>query len=132
MIKDKLTTFANNIAATSAGIFGDVIDLEKSGLDIGAGEPVYLVATATTAITGGPATLSLVTSDNDDLSGGIALISVSITTAPAGATFIAMPLPIADYKRYIGISIGGTPLTAGNLDISLALDVPNSKAYPRG
>lgn len=130
MIKDALTDLVDNLPATASGALGNVIDLKKSGIDIGAGQPVYAVVTASTAVSGGPANLILATSDNEDMSDPTNVLTVPVTDGEAGSVYAAVSLPVGDYKRYLGV-VMEAGLSSGNLNVSLVLDVPNMKTYEK-
>lgn len=152
MILDELTEFADAVSvAAGAGtaLIGDQIDLGAASLDIGAGEPVYLVIqTDTEIITGGSAgTIQFfLASDSTaaiatDGSASIHLASPVLVTDDAaansdklnaGGVILAVPLPAdATYERYLGIlaTIATTTVTAGKINAFLTTDVSRWKAY---
>ena len=92
-------------------IVGDVIDRKATGstlLDLGSGEPVYLVIQVTTAYSGGTSaqfqlssdsTADLATARINHLNTG----AVAVASLTAGTTFsYALPMEVT-YKRYVGI-----------------------------
>jgi hypothetical protein len=152
MILDELTEFADAVSvAAGAGtaLIGDQIDLSAAGLDIGAGEPVYLVIqTDTEIITGGSAgTIQFFLASDSaaaiatDGSASIHLASPVFVTDDAaansdklnaGGVILAVPLPAdTTYERYLGIlaTIATTTVTAGKINAFLTTDVSRWKAY---
>jgi hypothetical protein len=139
MLIDTRTQFAENAAFDGgAGTVkhGDAIDLSVAPTDQGEGYPLFFVASiGTTAGAGGTSlAVNLVTADNEALdSNPVTLLSTpAIATASltAGARLIAVPLPKATYKRWLGVTITrvGT-LSAGTLRTFLVQDPPNWRAY---
>ena len=155
MYVDTQTTFSDSQAVTSTAISTNVIDLVSLGLgggtntalntvqDIGNGQPIYLVVqTAVTCTdTGSDATLTVTL--ESDTAAGLASSPVVhyssgalafATYATAGTQFIAIALPMADYKRYMGLrfTVASGPLTAGAFDAFLTTDVQRTKGYKSG
>lgn len=152
MYVDSQTTFSDSQAVTSTAISTNVMDLVSLGLgggtnvalntvsDIGNGQPIYLVVqTAVTATdTGSDATLT-VTLESDTAAGLSSSPTVHYSSgalafasfATAGTQFIAIALPMGDYKRYLGLrfTVASGPLTAGAFDAFLTTDVQRVKAY---
>ena len=149
MILDNNLEFAD---ATSVGTpnnttvnVGDVIDLGTSGVDAGAGEPVYLVIQVTTAIASGGAAVTrfLLSSDAGatlslDNSQTIHYESDEFTPAELVAGFsIVVPLPADSqgYERYLGFQIretAGQALNAGNVNAFLTRNARTWKSYAQG
>lgn len=140
---DLRTQFA---AATSIAhaqgevILGDVIPLDTSGMNLGqAMTPVYLVISVDTTMdsAGGAATVlfKLMSHSTSTITSGTAhFTSAAFTEAQAiaGAVLCCIPLPLAEYGSYLGVSytIGGETSTAGKVNAYLTLDPPNGwKAY---
>lgn len=131
-----------NTGAAGTYLLGDQIDLGSVQRDVGAGEPVYVVATVdTTATSGGSATLTLkISSDSTasistDGSATDHLISRTFPVASltAGTVIMAVPLPQegAAYERYLGVlqTTGTAAFTAGKINVFLTSDVNKIKAY---
>ena len=154
MLLDEYNEFADATSVTgNAGtaLIGDVINLKAAGLDVGNGEPIYVVVNVDTEIiTGGNAgTIQFfVASDAQaaiatDGSATIHASSPSIVTdgtdangalCKAGAYPIFAALPIGSYEQYLGIlcTIGTTAVTAGKINAFLTRDPKSWKAYPDG
>lgn len=120
MIIDKTLQVSTAQAFTATAASTDVVDL-TSVRDVGAGEPLYMVAVAKTAMTGTSPTLSLAieTDDNSARSSPVALATSRSYTALAIGDRIVLPLPPgAPYERYLGVraTLGGTS-PAVTLDI---------------
>lgn len=151
MILDERNEFAaatSVAAAAGTALIGDVIDLGAGVIDIGNGEPMYLVIhTETEIITGGTAgTLEFrLVSDAQaaiatDGTATVHLISASFVTDDsaansaalnAGGTIMAVALPLGTYERYLGILAitGTTTTTAGKINAFLTHDVAKWIAY---
>lgn len=151
MYIDSQELFSDAQAVTSTAISSNVLDLNPSaaGLagnvqDIGVGhDATYLVVeTVTTATdTGSDATLT-VTLESDSTanlatapvvhysSGALAFAAF----ATAGTILVQIPLPLGDYKRYLGIryTVASGPLTAGAFTAFLTSDVQRYKYYASG
>lgn len=142
MYIDKQNEFSDAQAVTASAISANVIDLAESPVDIGAGEPVYLVVETQTAATdaSSDATLAvtLESSDAADLSGSTVHFSTGALAfaafSPAGSRLAIVALPIAEYKRYLGVryTVASGPLTAGKFDAFLTTDVSKYRPYPIG
>lgn len=140
MLIDTRSTFAWEEAVDGgAGTvkLGEVMDLEVEA-NQGEGYPLYLVVVVSTAVAGGTSiAVNLVTADNAALSSGeetlLSTPAVAVADLTAGAQVIAVALPKADFKRYLGITITrvGT-VTAGALSAFLVQDPPAWRAYPEG
>lgn len=152
MFVDTQTELSDAQAVTATAISTNVIDLQaalgggtniangNTLLDIGQGEDVYLVVnTAVTATdTGSDATLtvSLETATDAGLTTG-AVVHFSTAAlafasfATAGTQLVAIKLPAADYKRYLGVryTVAAGPLTAGAFDAFLTKDIQRAKIY---
>lgn len=152
MFVDTQTELSDAQAVTATAISTNVIDLQaalgggtniaggNTLLDIGQGENVYLVVnTAVTATdTGSDATLtvSLETATDAGLTTG-AVVHFSTAAlafasfATAGTQLVAIKLPAADYKRYLGVryTVAAGPLTAGAFDAFLTKDIQRAKIY---
>lgn len=148
MIRDARTTFGApvllNTGLAGSYFIGDVIDLTTTGRDVGAGEGVgdifVYVAVAAAATSGGAATLQvqLVTSDDANLSTPTVIASsasaIPLASLTNGAVLLAVRLPSAVYKRYIGIqqTTGTAAFTGGSVYAYLAEDVNAIRFYPQG
>lgn len=145
---DNLNEFCDatalNTGAAASYLIGDQVDLGAAVVDIGAGEPLYFVVQADTAITSAatgtlqfhlasdaaaamtPATASKhVSSAVFDSAAGIA----------AGTVLMAVAVPMAGnvpYERYLGVvqTSGTAAVTAGSVSAFLTKDVSKFKAYP--
>lgn len=144
MIMDEFNEFCDatalNTGAAGTYLVGDVIDLGVDGLNLGAGEDLFLVARVdTTATSGGSATLNLKlasdaqaaiatdgTATEHAASGEIAVASLT-----AGTDILVTRLPAGTYERYLGIlQVTGTAaFTAGKIDAFLTKDINAWKAY---
>jgi len=146
MIRDARLTFGAPVTvptaiATTAPV-GDVIDLTTTGRDIGAGEGVgdlFLVIMVSTAFTsGGAATVqfNLITSDAPTMTSPTIVTGTQafpIASLGAGAQLLAIRLPAAVYKRYLGLQqvTATAALTAGAISAFFAEDVPAIRFYPQ-
>jgi hypothetical protein len=145
MILDKLTTFCSatalNTGAAGTYLLGDVIDLKASGLNLGVGDPLWLVIQVTTAATSaGSATATFkLASDAQaaiatDGSASVHIVSDTIAVAnlTAGKAVLAVALPRGRYERYLGLlQVTGTAaFTAGAINAFLTFDPPDWAAYP--
>lgn len=140
MLIDTRTTFAyeEDVDGTAGTVkLGKAIDLEVLA-DQGEGYPLYFVALVSTAAAGGTSiAVNLVTADNAALdSNPVTLLStpaIAIATLVAGYRIIAVAIPKASYKRYLGMTITrvGT-VTAGAISGFLVQDPPAWRAYAEG
>jgi len=137
MILDDRLEFAD---ATSVGTpnnttvnCGDIVNTSVVR-DVGAGQPLYLVVTVDTAITGTTSTVAfLLVSDSTTTiaTDGTATKHIE-TDAIAEASLVAgytmvVPLPSVNpaYEQYLGFQVketSGNVLTAGNVNAFLTLD----------
>lgn len=150
MIIDDRTEFADATALNTgaAGTYnvGDVVDLQGQAIgtanltrDLGSHDPVYLVVrVATTATSGGAATLQvrLVSDDSATPSTTTATVhytsaAIALASLTAGATVCVTPLPSGSYERYMGIQqiTGTAAFTAGAIDAFLTDDPNLWRAY---
>jgi hypothetical protein len=156
VILDTQLEFSDAQAVTATAISTNVYDLFTEGLgatttgvtpntrlDIGAGEPVWLiVSTAVTATdTGSDATLvvSLETADNAALSTNAEVVFTTAALAfaafaTAGTRLVAVRLPAYLYRRYLGVryTVANGPLTAGAFDAFIVLDADFQRYYRSG
>lgn len=141
MLIDSRARFANatNVFGTAATAkAGLTIDLRAAPTDLGEGTPLYFVIFGTTAAVGGTSIeFQLVTADNVALdSGPVVLLStgaIAIAGITIGARLIAVALPKATYKRYLGlrvVRVGDS--TAGAVTAFITDHVPSWRAYPEG
>lgn len=145
MIIDKRTEFADaaalNTGAAGSYRIGNVIDLEKTGLDLGAGEPLYLVISVDSAASsGGSATAAFSLASDAQAAiatDGTATVHVKTDAIPvaqltAGKRIITVALPGGAYERYLGIlqTTGTAAFTGGAIDAFLTPDPSGWKAYP--
>lgn len=141
MLIDTRSTFAweeDFFGAAGSAKIGEAMDLTAHPTDMGEGYPLYLVVQISTAMTGGTSVaFNLVTADNAALSSGDEVLLSSAVIAQASATAgtlaLVVPLPKAEYKRYLGVTATrlGTS-TAGAVSAFLVQDPPNWRPYPEG
>lgn len=146
-IIDSHNEFSSAQAVTVTAISTNVIDLGPTNpnpvKDIGVGDPLWLIVrtlqAATDASSDATLAVSLESAENEALStnpvvhfttGALAFAAFS----PAGTKLIAIPLPSADYKRYLGVryTVASGPLTAGTFDAYLTRDPQQWRAYANG
>lgn len=146
MYVDSQAEFSNAQAVTATAISTNVMDLNPNASanvlqDIGAGEEVWLVVSVqTTATAGGAATttISLESDSTADLATSptvhFTTTALALAAVTAGATLVAVRLPLGNYERYLGVryTIATGPLTAGNFDAFLTKDVNVIKTYASG
>jgi hypothetical protein len=151
MILDSRTEFADAVALNTgvAGTYliGSQIDLGVAR-DVGAGQPVYLVAVVDTGIevasSTGTVAFSLASDDSASVSTTTSTIHYTspafatsttsdTTTLTPGTVLFAVPLPLEGnaYERYLGILqvTGTTAISAGKIDIFLTADVQKWESY---
>ena len=157
MYVDSQIEFSDAQAVTATAISSNVYDLFSMGLgggatdvtpntrlDIGQGtDHLYLVVnTAVTATdTGNDATLTITLESADDAglttnaqvhysSGAIAFASF----ATAGTNLVAIRLPSALYRRYLGVryTVASGPLTAGAFDAFVTPTLQQNRIYKSG
>ena len=157
MYVDSQIEFSDVQAVTATAISSNVYDLFSMGLgggatdvtpntrlDIGQGtDHLYLVVnTAVTATdTGNDATLTITLESADDAglttnaqvhysSGAIAFASF----ATAGTNLVAIRLPSALYRRYLGVryTVASGPLTAGAFDAFVTPTLQQNRIYKSG
>lgn len=155
MILDSQLEFSDAQAVTATAISTNVYDLFTEGvgggttfspntrLDVGAGEPIWLIVstavTATDTSSDATLTVSLVTADNAALSTNAETVYTTsalafATFATAGTRLVAVRLPAYNYRRYLGVNytVASGPLTAGAFDAFLVLDADFQKYYKSG
>lgn len=129
MLMDALTQFSDALAVTSSAI-SNVIDtgadstLKQLG---GVGATFLVVQCDESATASGSATVtfSLESDSTADLatSATVHLATAAVPKASllAGATVAVLPLPYADYERYLGVryTVATGPLTAGKFSAFL-------------
>lgn len=116
MILDERTQFcaatALNTGAAGSTLLGNVIDLGRNGLDLGGGEPLWLVIqVAATATSAGAATASFkLVSDAQPAIATDGSATVHLVTDPqpvasltAGRRVCVLALPPGRYERYLGL-----------------------------
>lgn len=145
MIIDTYNQFASATALNTGGagsyLLGDVIDLGSDGLDLGAGDALYLVIKSETAATsGGSATgkFSLVSDAQAAIAtDGSATVHVetgdiAVADMVAGYEALQVRLPAGTYERYLGIlqTTAVAAFTGGTVDAFLTKDISAYKAYP--
>jgi len=152
MYVDTQTQFSNSQALTSTAI-SNVLDIfstlaggttnpagisPNTRLDIG-GRELYLIVSVNAQLTGGTSPTLAVTLETADDSGLTTNDTVLYSTGalsqavfgPAGTLLIAMPLPLALYRRYVGLryTITGGPLTGGSVDAFLTPTLNVNRIY---
>ena len=142
MYLDSKNEFSDAQAVTSTAISSNVLDLGavNTTKDIGLGEPLWLIVLTNTLVTdsGSDATLTVTLESATDAgltSGAVVHYTTGAlafaTFSPAGTALVAIRLPSADYKRYLGIryTVASGPLTAGKFDAFLTHDIQKWKSY---
>ena len=144
MIFDKRSEFCDdtalNTSAAGTYLIGNVINLNKTGLDLGQGDPLWLVIqVSTTATSSGSAAATFkLASDAQaaiatDGSATVHLVSDTMTVASltTGTVVLMAPLPRGTYERYLGLlQVTGTAaFTAGKVNAFLTTDPNGWKAY---
>ena len=152
MFVDTQAEFSDAQAVTSTAISSNVMDLQaalgagtniaggNTVLDIGQGEDVYLVVQTAVAITdtGSDATLTVTLESATDAgltTGAVVHLATATlafaTYSAAGSQILVAKLPIADYKRYLGVryTVASGPFTAGAIDAFLTKDIQRAKIY---
>lgn len=140
MIIDKRTEFAKAVALNTGGagdyVIGDQVDLSVAGRDAGLFEDLWFVVRVDTSCASANSTatlaVSLATSANADLSAADKLVTSPAYVIPAAGTLIlAVKLPKATYKRYLGIiqTTGVQAFSDGKIDAFLVSDLAAWKAY---
>lgn len=137
-VYDLFSTLAGGAAGSAAAVIAGVSP--NTRLDIGQGEDVYIVVNTVVAATdtGSDATLTVTIESADDAAlttnaqvhhstGALAFAAFS----PAGTNLVAIKLPSALYRRYLGVryTVGAGPLTAGNFDAFVAKDLQANRIY---
>ena len=139
MILDKRTQFAA-AQAVGATAISDTIDTGVAR-DIGNGEGLFLVIQATEAATAaGAATVvfSLESDSTADLATApvvhFATPAIGKATLVVGYVAAVIALPLADYKRYVGVrfTVATGPLTAGKFNAFLTREPACWRAYTDG
>ena len=151
MYVDSQELFSDAQAVTATAISTNVLDLNGATgtnvpltQDIGVGEEAtYLMVMTTTTITdtGSDATLT-VTLESDSTANLATAPVVHFSTgalafatyATAGTIIVQTPLPLGDYKRYLGVryTVAAGPFTAGAITAFLATDIQRQKYYASG
>lgn len=151
MYVDSQELFSDAQAVTATAISTNVLDLNPDGFglaggvqDIGVGdETVYLVVMTVTTITDTGSDATLIVTLESDTAPGLATSPVVhfssgtlafATYATAGTVIVQTPLPLADYKRYLGVryTVAAGPFTAGAITAFLTTDVQRYKYYASG
>jgi len=141
MLIDTRTRFAWATAVDGgAGTvkLGQALDLTAAPTDMGEGYPLYFVVNVSTTVSGGTSiAYELVTADNAALTTNpVVLLSTSaiaVASQVAGANLLVVPLPKANYKRYLGLrGVRVGTISAGAVNAFLVQDPPAWRAYPEG
>lgn len=112
--------------ATTPTLVDEGIDGETMWLVVQVGQIFNTLTSLTIALVSDSAT-SLASSPVTHYSA-----SILLATLAAGATVVRIPLPSADYKRYLGLIytvVGSNPST-GTLNAFLTMDVNRNVIYP--
>jgi hypothetical protein len=135
---DIFSTVAGGATGSASAIIAGVAP--NARIDIGQGEDVYLIVNTVTAATdvGNDATMTVTLESADDAaltvnptvhfsSGALAFAAFS----PAGSSLVAIKIPAALYRRYIGVryTVAAGPLTAGTFDAFIAKDLQANRIY---
>ena len=135
---DQENTFDDKAEHLTTANSTNVINTQSALSDLGAGNPIYIVAAVTTAMTDGSSnytmSLALHTDDNAALSSSVNLLEIGTfpATSAVGTQF-AVALPVTDtYQKYIGVkyTVANGDLTTGNFDVYLTTQVDSSRSYP--
>ena len=141
MFIDTRTQFCSQNALTTGAlgtsVLGAVIDLKHSGLDIGHGQPLYLViemASSATSLGAATVSFSLVSDSTAALAtDGSATVhmttgALSLSKLASGKTVAVVAVPSGSYERYLGLlqTVGTAALTGGAVNAFLTADVPSS------
>jgi hypothetical protein len=152
MYVDTQTELSDSQAVTATAISTNVIDLQaalgggtniangNTLLDIGQGEDIYLVVATAVAITdtGSDATLTVTLESATDagLTTGVVVHLATATLAfatysAAGSQVLVAKLPVADYKRYLGVryTVAAGPFLTGAFDAFITHDIQRAKIY---
>jgi uncharacterized protein YaiE (UPF0345 family) len=144
MILDELTEFCDATALNTGGaasyLIGDVIDLGASGLDIGNGEPIYLVIQVDTSFSTGssPTAQFHLCSDaqaaiavDGSATYHFSTSAIAAATCIAGYVIAAVAVPMGTYERYLGIvqTTAVAAFSSGKVNAFLTKDVARWKAY---
>ena len=144
---DARAEFSDAQAVTATAISTNVMDLKGDGVspntgsNIGAPAHTYLVITcgdAADAAGAATVTFTLESAANAGLSSGAVVhystAAIGKAALTAGAVVAVVPLPVGDYKEYLGVryTVGTGPLTAGTFNAFLTLDPSIIKAYADG
>lgn len=150
MILDSQTKFSDTQGLTATAISANVIDLrgavgaalpalEDEGM--GGANDCWLIVQATTAAAGGDAAKTLTITLESALDAGLTsspvvhyssgpILGSAITL---GATLVRVPLPSADYKRFLGLRYTvSAGFTSFNLVAFLNVGTQRNVIYPSG
>lgn len=144
MILDERGEFLDATALNTGGagtyLIGDVIDIEATGIGLGASDIWFVLQVQTTATSGGSATgqFSLASdaqaaiATDGSATVHFATSAIPVATLVAGYVIAAVRLPRApNYERYLGVlqTTGTAAFTAGKVDGFLTLDYSKVKHY---
>jgi len=125
---DAMFEFSDAQTLTATAASTNVIDLQDSDLELGAGTPVYLnVRVGATALTssGSSATLTIALAGDTDatIDGSSTVVfqtaAIAEASCTAGAKLLSIALPVKfDDNQYIGLyyTVGTEDFTAGTID----------------
>lgn len=147
MIIDLQTKVSDAQAVTATAISANVIDLRNAATPVKADEgltslpgPFLVIQVQTTCTAAGAATVTFTLESADDAglttNATVHWSSVAIgkATLVAGYTVCRIPLPLDDYRRYLGVryTVGTGPLTAGAFHAFFPIDVQRNVIYANG
>lgn len=139
MILDNQLMLADKQAVTASADGTNVYDLGKAGINLGAGEDIYVVADVAiadlNAAGAASVVVNLVTDDNDTLSSDtvVQVIGTFNKSDKKGKRIVAKLQP-AVLERYLGVAfvVSTGPLTAGGFSVYLTKDADVYKSYASG
>lgn len=147
MLIDTQTKFSDSQAITATAISTNVLDLRNASTPTFVDEGInnapeaWLIIQSITAAAGGDAaktiTFTLESATDTGLSSGNVahFTSAAITgaTMTAGATLVRVPLPSADYRRYLGVRYTlSAGFTSFAITAFIAIGAQRNVVYPTG
>ncbi len=143
MILDAQNLFSDAQVVTTGSENGvistNVIDLKTAGIDIGAGEPIWVHVNIDTAMTSSGSndtlTVDLVTDDNASMTSPTKIQEIGVFPAvsAAGTVMINRIKPSSSFQQYIALryTAAADPLTAGAFTAALCKDVQRVTNYAK-
>lgn len=142
MLLDKQNMFSESQAITASAGSTNTIDLDKAGLRIGVGTPVFLVLIVTEAFTdsGSDSTVTpkLETDDNEAFSSATTITTYDVFAALTAINTMRVysldPQPTNNYEQYIRVyyTVANGNLSTGKITAALVLDAQLHAVYPSG